>query len=55
MNLNLPMNDSDSVISQLRTNFGVKGGGRNGFFTLNFDRNHFAGVIEELRRKSRNG
>lgn len=55
MNLNLPTNNSDSVMSQLRANFGVKGGGRNGFFTLNFDRNHFAGVIEELRRKFQDG
>ncbi len=55
MNLNLAIDTSDSVMNQLRTNFGVKGGGRSGFFTLNFDRNHLPSIIEELRRKAGNG
>jgi alanyl-tRNA synthetase len=55
MNLSLPVNNADSLMNQLRTDFGVKGGGRNGFFSLNFDHSHFESVIEKLRRDIRNG
>ncbi len=55
MNLNLSISKADSIMNQLRQDFNVKGGGRNGFFSLNFDRERFAGVIEKIREEIRNG
>lgn len=55
MNLNFPTNNSDSVMNRLRSDFGVKGGGRNGFFSLNFDRSKFQNIIETITRDVKNG
>ncbi len=54
MNLNLTMNNSDSMINQLRTNYGVKGGGRNGFFSLSFDRSMSQIIIDKLTKAAQN-
>ena len=55
MNLSLPVNNADSIMNMLRTDFKVKGGGRNGFFSLNFDKNGLNGVIKELRKIFKDG
>jgi len=55
MNLNLPRSDAESVMNQLRENFGAKGGGRNGFFSLNFELDQFARVVDKIKEQFQNG
>ena len=55
MNLSFPTKNGDAVMNQLRTEFGAKGGGRNGFFSLNFDGKELPGLIEKLRKAFQDG
>jgi alanyl-tRNA synthetase len=55
MNLNLLTKNADTIMNQLRTDFGAKGGGKNAFFSLNFDKNKFVSVIDSLRKVLQDG
>ncbi|MCL5268569.1 MAG: alanyl-tRNA editing protein [Bacteroidetes bacterium] len=56
MNLNLLMSEEDAnaVLNDLRNKCGVKGGGRNGFYSINFERARFDEVMEALRGRLTN-
>lgn len=57
MNLNLTIGEQEAsnILNGLRKNFNAKGGGRNGFYSLNFEKAHFADVVEFLKKQLRNG
>jgi alanyl-tRNA synthetase len=47
--------DADSKVNQLREEFSARGGGRSGFYSLNFEVKHLADVIDKLKRDIENG
>lgn len=57
MNLNLTVEESQaaSIIAALRSDFGVKGGGRGGYFSITFETSELEKVIDFLRKGVRNG
>ncbi len=57
MNLNLMLSEEGaaSILNELKTKLGVKGGGRNGFYSLSFDRSRLNDVVETLKGLLQNG
>lgn len=57
MNLNFLLDDRKAAetLGELRIGFGTKGGGRNGFFSLNFEKANLEKVIEALKHRLQNG
>lgn len=56
MNLNLMTDEkkASGIVGKLRTEFGVKGGGRNGFYSVTFESARMADVIGFVRRSLAN-
>ncbi len=57
MNLNLTVEVglAASIIDSLRSDIGVKGGGRGGYFSITFEISAFENVVDFVRRRVRNG
>lgn len=55
MNVNLPYGNADMKLARLRADLQVKGGGRNGFFSLTFDLDKLDRVIGILTGDAVNG
>lgn len=53
MNLNLAVNDrtASSTIGELRSRFGVKGGGRSGFYSVTFAKERFVDLLDFVKGK----
>lgn len=57
MNLNLVMTEEGaiSILNEMKSTLGVKGGGRNGFYSLTFDSSRLDDVVDALKGHLQNG